>query len=276
MTRSSVVPGAADAEQDQRRSHSGSVTTTSARAARPPTVTYSVYEPASSGARSTSTSRLPAPRRPSKNQRYDSGVRQHAHREALARAHLDALTGELDEAHAHGDGARPDGAVPGAIDRTQPDLVEARPNDPAVDAAEPDEVAFEPAELALHALAAVDEHHGARSLVDPVRRRHAIAAPVGVRREHAREDADEPDRRSGRVHANRVREDDRAAVALELDARPVHALRRRRGRGCRARPTCTRRVPPARAGSARACGSSDRRDSGCRGSRSPGAAARSR
>ena len=32
-------PGATDAEQDQRPAHSGSVTTTSARAARPPTVT---------------------------------------------------------------------------------------------------------------------------------------------------------------------------------------------------------------------------------------------
>ena len=32
-------PGATDAEQDQRTGHSGSVTTTSARAARPPTVT---------------------------------------------------------------------------------------------------------------------------------------------------------------------------------------------------------------------------------------------
>ena len=50
------------------------------------------------------------------------------------------------------------------------------------------------AELALHALPAVDEHHGARALVDPIRRRHAIAAAVGVRREHTREHANERDR----------------------------------------------------------------------------------
>src|SRR5688500_5984338 len=44
------------------------------------------------------------------------GVRPHPYREALSRPYLDALAGELDEADADRDRARPYRAVPGTID----------------------------------------------------------------------------------------------------------------------------------------------------------------
>src|SRR5262249_36399327 len=63
-------PRTAHAEQDQRRRHLAARTSTAARAACPPTVTYRTYAPGVSGARSTSTWRRPKPRRPAKSQPY--------------------------------------------------------------------------------------------------------------------------------------------------------------------------------------------------------------
>src|SRR5262245_14746461 len=65
-------PRAADPEYEEWRRHSGATTSTAARAARPPTVTYSAYAPGVSGARRTRTSFLPTPRRPAKSHPYDS------------------------------------------------------------------------------------------------------------------------------------------------------------------------------------------------------------
>src|SRR5262249_20097810 len=59
-------------EEEERCAHGGGRTSTAARAARPPTITYRLYGPGVSRARSTSTWRVPVPLRPAKSQPYVS------------------------------------------------------------------------------------------------------------------------------------------------------------------------------------------------------------
>src|SRR4029450_11321513 len=93
-------------------------------------------------------------------------VRQHTDREPLPGDGIDPLLGELDEADADGHGSSPHGAIARTVHGAQPNLVRPRTNSPPVDPSKPDELAFELLELALHALPTVDEHDGARALLD--------------------------------------------------------------------------------------------------------------
>ena len=134
-------PRPAHAEEDQRgRRHSGgAVTTTSERAARSPTVTKSEYVRGSSGARSTSTCRVPTPRCPANSHRYErASVRTRTEKRFPAPTSIRSRdSSTIADAHRHG--ASPRRSVPGPVDGAQPDLVRSRRHPRSVDPAEPDE-----------------------------------------------------------------------------------------------------------------------------------------